>query len=249
MQPPPADRAVAIAVQSAVPAGCGAGTSAAVGVALLGALSALRSESRSPRDVAYAAHSLEVDVLGVESGIQDHLSAAFGGINYIEIDPYPHATVQRQPDWEALSPRLTLVALGRAHDSSAVHREVIEHVAGRNATPVLDRMRDAAVAAREAVVAQDLRAFGAAMIANTEAQRLLHPALVGASATTAITHARHTGAIGWKVNGAGGDGGSVTILHASPDARDAYAAGVVQPFQVLPTRIAAAGLVVDYETG
>jgi D-glycero-alpha-D-manno-heptose-7-phosphate kinase len=222
---------------------------AAVAVALLGALSASRSESRSPRDLAYAAHSLEVDGLGVESGIQDHLSAAFGGINYIEIDPYPHATVHRLPEWDALGARLTLVALGRAHDSSRVHRAVIEHITGRNATPVLDRLRDAAVAARHAVVAQDLNAFGAAMIANTEAQRSLHPALVGASATTLITRAQETGAIGWKVNGAGGDGGSVTILHATPDVRDAFAAVVAEPLRVLPMRIAAAGLVVDYETG
>ena len=33
------------------------------------------------------------------------------------------------PAWEALSPRLTLVFLGRAHDSSGVHRQVIEDVA------------------------------------------------------------------------------------------------------------------------
>ena len=42
--PPPADLAVEVSVRSAVPAGCGAGTSAAVAVALLGALAAARSE-------------------------------------------------------------------------------------------------------------------------------------------------------------------------------------------------------------
>jgi D-glycero-alpha-D-manno-heptose-7-phosphate kinase len=87
------------------------------------------------------------------------------------------------------------------------------------------------------------------MIANTEAQRSLHPALVGTSATAVMTLARESGAVGWKVNGAGGDGGSVTILHATPDARDAFTAGVAEPFRVLPTHIAAAGLVVDYDTG
>ena len=86
-----------VSVRSAVPAGCGAGTSAAVAVALLGGLAELRGEQLSPRDVAYAAHRLEVDVLGVESGIQDQLSAAFGGINYLEIEPYPEATVQTLP--------------------------------------------------------------------------------------------------------------------------------------------------------
>ena len=126
-------------------------------------------EQPSPRDIAYAAHRLEVDILGVESGIQDQLSAAFGGINYLEIEAYPEATVHPLPTWEELSPRLTLVFLGRAHDSSAVHRQVIEDV-GSQGSAVFSRLRDAAVAARDAVLARDLDAFGQAMIANTEAQ-------------------------------------------------------------------------------
>ena len=91
--PPPRGLAVEISVRSGVPAGCGTGTSAAVAVALLGALAALRLEQRSSRDIAYAAHRLEVDHLGVQSGIQDQLSAALGGINYLEIETYPEASV------------------------------------------------------------------------------------------------------------------------------------------------------------
>ena len=181
--PPPADLAVEVSVRSAVPAGCGAGTSAAVAVALLGGLAAVRSEQPSPRDVAYAAHRLEVDVLGVESGIQDQLSAAFGGINYLEIEPYPEATVQTLPAWAELGPLLTLIFLGRAHDSSSVHRQVIE---GCRGSPAFSRLRDAAVAARDAVLAQDLRAFGQAMIANTDAQESLHAELVGVDARRVI---------------------------------------------------------------
>jgi len=49
-------------------------------------------------------------------------------------------------------------------------------------------------------------------VRNTEAQAELHPDLVGADARRVIDLARAGGALGWKVNGAGGDGGSVTIL-------------------------------------
>ena len=99
--PPPGEAGVEIGIRSAVPAGCGAGTSAAVGVALVGALAAWRGEPLSPRDAAYTAHRLEVTVVGVESGIQDHLSAAFGGINYLEIEPYPEAKVITLPAWRS----------------------------------------------------------------------------------------------------------------------------------------------------
>jgi len=242
--PPPKGLAVEVRVRSSVPAGCGTGTSAAVAVALLGGLSAMRQEQRSPRDIAYAAHRLEVDILGVESGIQDQLSAAFGGINYLEIETYPEATVYPLPTWEELSPRLTLVFLGRAHDSSAVHRQVIEDVGSRG-SEVFSRLRDAAVAAREAVHAQDLDAFGHAMIANTEAQGSLHPGIVGVDARRVIELAVARGALGWKVNGAGGDGGSVTILSATRETKEAleHRVNVLDKrYRVLPIQVSTVGL-------
>jgi D-glycero-alpha-D-manno-heptose-7-phosphate kinase len=245
--PPPGDVAVEVSVRSAVPAGCGAGTSAAVAVAMLGGLAALRSEQPSRRDIAYAAHRLEVDVLGTESGIQDQLSSALGGINYLEIDAYPEATIHTLPVWEELSPLLTLLFLGRAHDSSGLHRQVIEEVQ-RRGSGSFSRLRDAALAARAAVLARDLGAFGAAMIANTEAQKQLHPELVGADATRAISAAATHGALGWKVNGAGGDGGSVTMLSATTRAKkelEHRLAGLDPRYRVLPIHISMDGLRVE----
>ena len=233
-----------VSVRSGVPAGCGTGTSAAVAVALLGGLAALRQEQRSPRDIAYAAHRLEVDVLGVQSGIQDQLSAAFGGINYLEIETYPEARVYSLPTWVELSPLLTLVFLGRPHDSSAVHGQVIAEV-GRRGSEVFSQLRAAAVAARDAVLARDLDAFGQAMIANTEAQGSLHPGLVGVDARRVIELAAAHGAVGWKVNGAGGDGGSVTILSATRETKEALDHRVTvldTRYRVLPIHISSVGL-------
>ena len=246
---PPPEIAVEIRVRSVVPAGCGTGTSAAVAVALVGGLAAVRSERYSRRDIAYAAHRLEVDVLGAQSGIQDQLSAAFGGINYLEIERYPEATVQPLPPWDDLDARLSLVFLGRAHDSSGVHRQVIEGLACRGAA-ALARLRDAAVAARDAVLARDLRAFGQAMIANTEAQRSLHPELVGLDAMKVIKIATVQRALGWKVNGAGGDGGSVTILSATREERETLERCVAASdlgYRILPIQISDVGLQVRGE--
>jgi len=239
--PPPEGLTVEITVRSDVPAGCGTGTSAAVAVALLGGLAALHPEQRSLRAIADAALHLEVDVLGAQSGIQDQLSAAFGGINFLEMETYPEATMVPLPAWAELGPRLSLVFLGRAHDSSAVHRQV---VAGRG-QDALTRLRAAAVAARDAVVAQDLGAFGRAMVANSEAQRSLHDAVVGADARRVMELAAAQGALGWKVNGAGGDGGSVTILSRSREARDELARRVTDldgRYRVLPIELSPTGL-------
>ena len=107
------------------------------------------------------------------------------------------------------------------------------------------RLRHAAIAARDAVLAQDLGAFGQALIANTEAQKGLHPELVGVDAMRAINVRDGAGALGWKVNGAGGDGGSVTFLSATPEAKDALEHRVVAldpSYRVLPLRISTDGL-------
>ena len=249
--PPPGDLTTEISVRSGVPPGCGMGTSAAVAVALLGALTRLRSERVSPRDIAYAAHRLEVEVLGSESGIQDQLSAAYGGINYIEVDDYPEASVVTLPIWEDLTSLLTLVYLGRSHDSSSVHRQVIESMKKQRNTAVLSRLREAATAARDAVLTQDLCAFGHAMVSNTEAQRDLHPAIVGADAKhvmNAASVAAANGALGWKVNGAGGEGGSVAILSSTADAKrrlDDRLVTLDARYRLLPVGVTAVGLQVD----
>jgi len=71
--------------------------------------------------------------------------------------------------------------------------------------------------ARDALFAGDFGALGRVMIENTEAQANLHPDLVSRKHQAVIDVARRFGALGWKVNGAGGDGGSVTLL-AGPKA-------------------------------
>ena len=105
-------------------------------------------------------------------------------------------------------------------------------------------LRAAAGAARDAVVAHDFEAFGRAMTANTDAQRLLHPALVGADADRVIALAGSHGAVGWKVNGAGGDGGSITIVSASRDTKAVFDRRVAEldaRYRVLPIRVSPVG--------
>jgi D-glycero-alpha-D-manno-heptose-7-phosphate kinase len=106
-------------------------------------------------------------------------------------------------------------------------------------------LRDAAVAARDAVLARDLDAFGQAMIANTEAQESLHPELVGVDARRVIDLAAAQKAVGWKVNGAGGDGGSVTIVSANPDTKKALEHRITalnKRYRVLPIQVSTVGL-------
>jgi D-glycero-alpha-D-manno-heptose-7-phosphate kinase len=91
----PDDVSVEISIYSEAPAGCSTGTSATVTVALVAALDSLIPGCMTPHEIAYAAHRIEVERLGIQSGIQDQLCAAYGGINYIEMFTYPHASVSQ----------------------------------------------------------------------------------------------------------------------------------------------------------
>ena len=97
--------------------------------------------------------------------------------------------------------------------TSQVHEMVIRGLenAGPD-NPKLEALRLTAKQARDAVYDGDLGALGASMTANTEGQADLNEALVSSDARAIIEIARAHGALGWKVNGAGGDGGSLTLL-------------------------------------
>ncbi len=206
-----------VTIYSEAPGGASTGTSAAVTVALIGALDSLTPGRMTPHEVALAAQRIETEMLQQQCGIQDQLCAAYGGINYIEMYQYPHASVSPivvpNSIWWELERRLVLIYLGKSHQSSAVHEMVIRGL--ENAGPdcrQLQDLRGTAPRSRDALYAGDFAALGQAMTDNSEAQRRLHPALISPEHQRVIDIAREHGALGWKVNGAGGDGGSVTIL-------------------------------------
>jgi len=216
---------VRLRVTAAVPPSSSFGTSAAVCVAVIAALDALRGSVRAPDVLAAAAHRAEVERFGRECGVQDQIAAAYGGANLIDIVAYPKAVTRplAVPPGvaNALDERLLHVAYGSAHDSSAVHEEVIAALTDEGpSSSRLERVRALADDAARALVAGDLDAYGAVLTAATDAQAALHPALVSDAACELIAVARSSGAVGWKVNGAGGAGGSLSILAGSRAQRD-----------------------------
>lgn len=247
----PEDMSFEVNLYSEAPAGCSTGTSAAISVAILGALDLLTSGQRTPHEIAALAHRVETEKLGLQCGIQDQLASAHGGICFIEMFKYPLASVSRveipNAVWWELERRLGLVFLGSAHSSSQVHGQVIERLEAHDADKsVLEPLRRAARAGKNAAYSGDFEALGRAMIENTEAQATLHPALVGDDARAVIALAREHGAVGWKVNGAGGQGGSLTILFGAEGHRKrafVQALPRLHPrFQFIPTYLSRTGL-------
>lgn len=212
------DRSAArITVSSGVAPGAATGTSAAVAVALIGALRAARGLDTTPDILARDAFHLEYDVLGRQCGVQDHYCSAYGGILHLAITDFPRTEVTTlappaQIVWE-LERRLLLLTLGAPHDSHTLHRAVIAELEHEGpGARRLEVLRHAAAHMREALLAGDMADLGAVFDENTHAQAALHPALLSDAARRIMDLARTHGALGCKVNGAGGEGGSMTIL-------------------------------------
>jgi D-glycero-alpha-D-manno-heptose-7-phosphate kinase len=240
-----------VSIASGVPPGSSTGTSAAASVALIAALDALTAGRMTRHEIAMTAHRVEVDRLGLQSGVQDQLCAAYGGVNFIDMPAYPEATVTQLPLPDGvhreLEARLVLVCLGRPHVSSDIHDRVIAALSGEGGdSPLLAGLRGAADDARAALQAGDLVALGRTLTSNTELQRQLHPDLISRQAQIVIDTAAAFGASGWKVNGAGGEGGSVTILcgpHEEAKHRLRRALSDADPsFRIVPTALSREGV-------
>lgn len=238
---------VTVTIRSAVPPGASLGTSASVVVAVIAALGGLLD----PADpmaridatdldrgaVAEAAHRVETTGAGRQAGVQDQYAAAFGLAQLVEITDYP--TAHRRPiDLESgfaqLLDSCTVTVVVGAHDSSSVHQAVIDAL-GVDDTPLdagadphthLDELRGLAFDAAAALHAGDLGTWATTLTAATRAQEGLHPDLVGPAHRALIARARADGALGWKVNGAGGVGGSLTVVWPSPGEAERFAAAV-----------------------
>lgn len=204
-----------IFVRADAPPGCGTGTSASVAVSLVGALARFSNKYLVPHKIAELAHKIETDELNLESGVQDQYAAAYGGINFLEID-YPSVKISsieldRKRICE-LESQLILVYLS-SRSSDVMHKAVIENFdkGDKDTLQSFETMKECAFEMKKAIKALNLNEMGEIINRNWEAQKNLHPLMVNSIIEKAEKIANENGAIGFKCNGAGG-GGSATIL-------------------------------------
>jgi D-glycero-alpha-D-manno-heptose-7-phosphate kinase len=201
-------------VRADAPPGCGIGTSASVAVSLISALAKYNEMYLDQYEIAQLAHKLETEELNLESGVQDQFAAAYGGINFMEID-YPDVKISsvkiNDRRIRELESQFLLLFLS-SRSSNEMHRAVIENYKKKDPNTInsFEIMKNCAWEMKRAIKS-DLTTIGEIMNKNWDAQKRLHPLMVNASITNAEKISKDNGALGFKCNGAGG-GGSATIL-------------------------------------
>ena len=205
---------------STAPPGSGLGTSAAMGVALLGALCRYDQRYMVAYELAEEASRIEREELGIRGGKQDHYASALGGVHFFEFHgpvvqtsslPLQRATILE------LETNMIVAYTGESRLSGEVHAQVSERFSSgdRETIGAIEDLKQIARTLKCALMANDWQEIGKLIDANWDAQKRLHSATSTARIEECLSAAKQEGALGGKAGGAGG-GGCVFVL-APPD--------------------------------
>jgi D-glycero-alpha-D-manno-heptose-7-phosphate kinase len=188
--------------------GSGLGSSSAVTVGLLHALSAYQGQQVSASQLAEWACMIEIERCGKPIGKQDQYIAAFGGIRDIRFGPgeevRPEEVVLPAADRRALQQQIMLFYTGVTRSAGPILAEQNANV--ETTRPQLDLLRDLAGFAVDRLRDGDVAAIGPAIRESWEAKRKLAAGVSNDRIDQAVARALGAGATGVKVTGAGGGG-------------------------------------------
>ena len=194
---------------SIAPPGSGLGTSAAMGVALCGALGRAAGKNWLPFEYAEMACRIEQEELGILGGKQDQYASALGGFNVMEFNG-DKVTTNRLPLRKEiiyeLEANLLLCYTGTSRLSGNIHQQVVAAFRAGENVDTIETLKDMAKAMQYELMAGHWSACAAIIEANWRLQQKLHPAITTPEMIQIYVLARRYGATAGKACGAGGGG-------------------------------------------
>jgi D-glycero-alpha-D-manno-heptose-7-phosphate kinase len=211
-----------IRLHNDAPPGSGLGSSSAIVVALLGALTNSLGKLLDPYDLAERAFTIERVDAGIKGGRQDQYATAFGGFNFIEFDPGRTVVnpLRLRPETRyELEYGLVFAYVGGTHFSSRIIDLQTANYESRqtDAVAAMDRIKELAGEMKRALLLGDLRGLGGLLDEAWQAKKRMAEGITNPRIDELYLAAREAGALGGKVSGAGG-GGFMFFL-AEPAAR------------------------------
>ena len=213
------DRGLEIHHDGDLPARSGLGSSSAFTVGLVNAVHALDGRHVSKDKLADEAIHIEQCVLRERVGLQDQVSAAFGGFNHISIaqnGTYSVAPMVLPPARiQALQSHLMLVFTGVARTATEIAETIVQNLESktgdmRTLQQMVDHAIDIVSSART-----DLVEFGRLLREAWHLKRTLSNRVTNTMLDQMFDAATRAGAIGGKLLGAGG--GGFMLLFVRPE--------------------------------
>jgi D-glycero-alpha-D-manno-heptose-7-phosphate kinase len=231
--------------RSDAPPGSGLGSSGAMDVALVAALTRARGEAPSVREIADLACHLEGVEAAIPGGRQDQFVAAFGGflrLRFHDPDVAIESLSLEPALLDELERRMILCYTGASHFSGATIGRVMQAYEGGDAAvaAALHGLRDVAEYMAAALGRGDLAEVGRLLTENWRHQQALDPAMSTPAMARLEQAMREAGALGGKAAGSGA-GGSMFFL-GPDDPRPAVEAAKSMGMHLLPVRWALEGV-------
>ncbi|MBI4169335.1 MAG: GHMP kinase [Acidobacteria bacterium] len=208
------------------PAGSGLGGSSALGIALASVLNRYTGRGLESDRLLSLTRAIETQVLKIPTGEQDYHPALLGGILALHYGVEGTRAERLAVDVEALRRHTVLVFTGVSRSSGVSNWDMIKrHLDGdREVRDALERINGATHAMREALLAGDWDAAGAALAEEWEARRRMSPKVTTPAIDGMIGAARALGGQAGKVCGAGG--GGCLVLWVREGSRQAVVEGI-----------------------
>ena len=225
------------------PAGAGIAGSSALAIAACGALARWTGGSFEADDLLRVAMNVECQAIRVPTGVQDYRPALYGGIAAIELGVDGIRRVGLDVDPGELERRIVLAYTGAPRNSGTNNWEITKrHLDGdRQLFDCFERIRDTAVAMRDALQANDWDEVGRQIAREWENRKRLAAGVTTPTIEDLIARATAAGAEAAKVCGAGG--GGCLFCYGPPDARASIAGALAEGgARVLDYRIEMEGL-------
>src|SRR5258707_858525 len=197
-----------LVAHSEAPAGAGISGSSALAIALIGALNRLVGNRYGPRKFITVAANIETTVIKVPAGFQDYYPAFYGSTSCIHFRAHGINLEHLPVDEAEIERRFVICYTGEPRHSGITNWDSFKrHLDGdRELFAIFEKIRDAAVEMRAALLANDWNAVGETMRAAYPNRKRLAPGITTPLNELVVEKALANGAEAAKICGAGGGG-------------------------------------------
>lgn len=228
-----------IVLETDAPPGSGLGSSSALVVAAIAALSRYYGLNLTPYEIAKVAYVVEREDIGIAGGMQDQYSASYGGFNLIEFHENDVVEVMPLRLSEAmrceLEAHLLLCFTGSTRSSGGILERQIQNVVNSEISTMnsLHELKGLTTTMRKALHAEDLPTLASLLDDAWNRKKLLTTGISDPHLDSIYETAKHHGALGGKLLGAGG--GGYFMFLTEPERREELS-HVLEPLGVTVSR-------------
>ena len=236
-----------LVAHSEAPAGAGISGSSALAIALIGGLNSLVGNRYDSRKFITLAANLETTVIKVPAGFQDYYPAFYGSTSCVHFRADGIEREHLPVDEDELERRFVICYTGEPRRSGINNWDSFKrHLDGdRELFGIFEKIRDAAVEMRAALLANDWNAVAETMRAAYPNRKRLAPGITTPQMDLLVDKALANGAEAAKICGAGG-GGCIAFLcdpKRKPEVERALVAE--EGAEILEWKVSREGLIVE----